>query len=108
VCSEHNPANQHRSNEGIWWVQAEALVGFLNAFQVTGESRYLEASEKIWQFIEANHRDAVRGEWHWLARIHNTGHSRHYKAGFWKGPYHNGRAMLETRKRLDRQEQHHE
>ncbi|MBT0586822.1 AGE family epimerase/isomerase [Alteromonas oceanisediminis] len=82
-----------------WWVQAEALVGFVNAYQLTGQKHYLDVCLPIWKFLEDEHFD--EGEWLWLARSQG-GEQLHYKAGFWKGPYHNGRAMLELQKRLKR------
>ena len=37
----------------VWWVQAEAVVGFLNGWQRTPErTDYLEAAEDIWEYIK--------------------------------------------------------
>jgi len=78
-----------------WWIQAEALVGFLNAYQLTTDEKYLHACQVIWAFIDRYHLDKVHGEWHWLSSLDH--HSDNfYKAGFWKAPYHNGRAMMEV------------
>jgi mannobiose 2-epimerase len=83
----------------IWWVQAEALVGFMNAWQLTADERFLEASRASWAFIRDYQRDTEYGEWAWHSRLDRAAPTV-YKAGFWKAPYHNGRAMLEMIRRL--------
>lgn len=84
----------------VWWVQAEALVGFLNAYQLSADPAFFAAAEQVWAFIKSHHRDAARGEWTWWSDLDTPSADRAYKAGFWKGPYHNGRAMLEASARL--------
>jgi len=98
LCDSFDPVTGVREEAAIWWVQAEALVGFLNAYQVTGLPAFRAAVDRVWQFIEKHLLDAAAGEWHWQ---HPAGPVPHYKAGFWKGPYHNGRAMLEACRRFD-------
>jgi len=82
------------------WPQAEALVGFLNAYQLSGDKTYLAAAEKTWKFIEKHLIDRIHGEWFW--RIHPDGQPDNQlpKVSEWKGPYHATRASLETLKRL--------
>lgn len=82
-----------------WWPQAEALVGLINAWQISGEERYLREAEKTWSFIKTRLIDP-KGEWHW--RVTRTGQVvlDEDKAGPWKCPYHNGRALLELYERL--------
>ncbi|MEQ8581498.1 MAG: AGE family epimerase/isomerase [Marinoscillum sp.] len=82
-----------------WWPQAEALVGLVNAWQITADERYLTQADKTWSFIKARLIDP-KGEWHW--RVTRAGQVilDEDKAGPWKCPYHNGRALLELRKRL--------
>lgn len=82
-----------------WWPQAEALVGLVNAWQLTNEDRYLEVALRIWNFIQLNLIDP-NGEWHWRVDGHGNVVRSEDKAGFWKCPYHNGRAMLELIRRL--------
>lgn len=79
------------SREKVWWVQAEVLVGFLCLYRVTGEQRYAEAYLRILDWIEQHHVDWTHGDWHAV-----VGRSRisSDKAGVWKSPYHNGRAMM--------------
>ncbi|AWB65990.1 hypothetical protein C2869_05850 [Saccharobesus litoralis] len=86
--------------ESCWWIQAEAIVGFLNAYQATGNQAFFDAVIDIWQFTKKYHIDAENGEWHWLSTLDQDDNYDIYKAGFWKGPYHNGRAMMEAIKLL--------
>ena len=83
-----------------WWPQAEALVGLVNAWQITGNAKYLDHAGQTWTFIKNKIVDRTYGEWHW--RVTKEGEVIHSedKAGPWKCPYHNGRAMLELMKRL--------
>ncbi|RYF98971.1 MAG: hypothetical protein EOO07_37390, partial [Chitinophagaceae bacterium] len=74
----------------VWWVQAEALVGFLFAYSETREQKYLLAAENIWEFIKHYQIDKKNGEWLWLSSIDSEQATPYYKVGFWKCPYHNG------------------
>jgi mannobiose 2-epimerase len=80
----------------VWWVQAEALVGFLDAFEHRREKRFLRAAEGVWKFIDRSVIDRAGGEWRW--RIAPAGVTQPIlpKADIWKCPYHNGRACLEV------------
>ena len=80
----------------VWWVQAEALVGFLFAYDQTRDQKYLTAAENIWEFIKNYQIDKQNGEWFWLATTEQGQPYSYYKVGFWKCPYHNGRAMMEA------------
>jgi len=97
---EADPAQDHDDHDRHWWVQAEGMVGLLNAYRNDGDPRFLEASGRIWAYILANLKDPLSGEWYW--RIDRHGHwlPDDSIAGFWKCPYHNTRACLEGIKRL--------
>jgi len=79
--------------EKIWWVQAEGLVGTLRMFLLTKDERYWEAFSKTLSFIAEDMVDWNGGDW--FASISESGLSSADKAGPWKSPYHNGRAMIE-------------
>jgi len=96
LCESADPVRGTRSDTGVWWIQAEALVGFLNACELTGDPAYGSAADRIWRYIEAHLLDTAAGEWRWQFPVAGQ---PHYLAGFWKGPYHNGRAMLEACRR---------
>jgi mannobiose 2-epimerase len=83
-----------------WWPQAEAVIGFLNAYQLSHEERFLAAAFRSWDFIETRLIDRGRGEW--LRGVTRDGRplAGELKVSFWKCPYHNGRTGLESVRRL--------
>lgn len=83
-----------------WWPQAEAVVGFYNAYQMTGDEKYREAAVRSWQFIESFIVDKVHGEWHWSVKRDGSPSGNIEKVSPWKCPYHNGRACFEMIVRL--------
>ncbi len=83
-----------------WWPQAEAVVGFWNAFEMTGELEFEEASRRCWTFIKGKLLDPENGEWHWRTDRKGVPYLSEDKAGPWKAPYHNGRMCLEMLHRV--------
>ena len=84
----------------IWWVQAEAVVGFLNGYQKSPEHKeYLEAAEDIWGYIRDYLVDKRCSEWYW-ALDENRKPLEKPIVEPWKCPYHNGRMCFEVVKRL--------
>jgi mannobiose 2-epimerase len=83
-----------------WWPQAEAVVGFIDAWQLSGDPRYLAAAAKTWDFIERNLIDRQHGEWFRGVTKAGAVIQSFEKVGFWKCPYHNGRMGLELAARL--------
>ncbi len=91
---------EHLNAEKHWWVQAEALVGLYNAFQLTGEKDYKDRFDQCWMFVKENLIDHQNGEWFWGINEDLSLMPGQYKAGLWKCPYHNGRAFLELIRRM--------
>jgi mannobiose 2-epimerase len=83
-----------------WWPQAEAVVGFYNAYQLSGDQKYLEAVNGIWGYIKNYYIDNENGEWHNELDANNSPDKDMPKAGFWKCPYHNARSCFEIIKRM--------
>jgi mannobiose 2-epimerase len=86
--------------EKHWWPQAEAMVGFWNAWQVSGLAIWRQRSLESWEFVKKYIKDPVGGEWYWGVRADLEPMPGQDKAGFWKCPYHNSRACLEIMRRL--------
>ncbi|MEM9546186.1 MAG: AGE family epimerase/isomerase [Bacteroidota bacterium] len=86
--------------EKHWWVQAEAVIGFFNAYQISGYEKYLKAAMDCWNFIKTHIRDTNSGEWFWSVSQSGVANKKNDKAGPWKAPYHNGRMCLELIQRL--------
>lgn len=83
----------------VWWVQAEAVVGFLNGYQKQGKEEYLQASKDIWEYIKKYFIDKRQGsEWFWSVREDHTPDEKPIVEP-WKCPYHNGRMCFEVIRR---------
>ena len=103
----HVRTNKH------WWLQAENLVGFMSAFQLTGDPKYWDTVKLSWDFIDKHVIDHEGGEW--FTKVNRLGKayliepeddpSQYYRNDWkidpWKCPYHNGRAMIELTNRID-------
>ena len=83
-----------------WWPQAEAVVGFINAYEMTGKDEYYDAAINMWNFIKENIIDKENGEWFWMAKRPNNAHYKQPKVDMWKCPYHNSRLCFEILRRL--------
>jgi cellobiose epimerase len=82
------------------WPQAEAAIGFLNAYQLSSDEKYFRASRRAWDFIEQKLVDRVNGEWFWRITPEGNVDPALPKVSEWKGPYHGSRMCLETLHRL--------
>lgn len=80
----------------IWWVQAEGVVGFYNAYQRYNNEKYLDIAHSLWNYIKTKIIDTREGgEWH--SQLTDEDIPADFKPVVdpWKCPYHNGRMCLE-------------
>ncbi len=84
-----------------WWPQAEAIIGFVNAWEISGNPEFLNAASSAWQFIKSHMRHPS-GEWWWLVNERYEPDLTQDLAGAWKCPYHNTRCCIEIMKRVSR------
>lgn len=81
----------------VWWVQAEAVLGFINAYRKDPSRKdYLEMAGRIWDYIAEYMIDKRKGS-EWFNELHQDGTPITAKeiVGPWKCPYHNGRMCFE-------------
>jgi mannobiose 2-epimerase len=83
-----------------WWPQSEGIVGFYNAYQLSGEDRYFRLVCDLWEFTKNNILDHEKGEWFWRVDQDSKPVADAPKVGFWKCPYHNSRACMEIIERI--------
>lgn len=98
---EYDNAEQKLIKEKHWWVQAEAMVGFFNAWQITNDEKYLNQSIQSWEFGKKYMLDKSNGEWYWGVQENYSPMKNEDKVGIWKCPYHNSRACMEIIRRID-------
>ena len=97
---EYEPENKKLISEKHWWAQAEAMVGFFNAWEISNNERFLTASLKSWKFTKQYILDRNLGEWYWGVDDDHLPMPGQDKVGIWKCPYHNTRACIELIRRI--------
>ncbi len=96
--TDHGMENENVEGEvehtRIWWVQAETLLGFMNAFDLTGDEAWLDRARRQWDYVKnviADPREG--GEWFWSVSEEGVPTNKPIVEE-WKCPYHNGRMCL--------------
>jgi mannobiose 2-epimerase len=84
-----------------WWVQVEAIVGFYNAYQISGQVHFAQAAYRCWTYIQTYMVDRKYGEWFKQLNRDGTPDNTRYKTGPWDCPYHHSRACFEMLVRLE-------
>ncbi len=102
IAFENGAVNNERENDKIdkkriWWVQAESVVGFINAFQQGGEKQFIDAAETVFNWIITKQADK-RANSEWWGEVTFEGEPMQTvdMVNPWKCPYHNGRMCLEV------------
>ncbi len=99
--------------ERTWWEEAEAVVGFVNLWQMTkclneqindkmvnDQMVNWNMAIRTYSYIMDKLIDREHGEWFWEILPDGTPNRKEDKAGFWKCPYHNSRMCMELIERL--------
>ena len=75
-----------------FWQQAEALIGFLDAFMLLKDQGFLDAFDRTWSFVSKHLIHPDLGEWYALASREGS-LKRDYLGSSWKICYHTIRAV---------------
>ncbi len=87
--------NMNRS----WWPQVETVVGYVNAYELSGNEKYLNYAVRNWEYSKEHFVDHQGGGW--FTSVNEKGIAgKGDKGGFWVCPYHNGRMCLEIMERV--------
>lgn len=82
------------------WVQAEAMVGFYNAYQLTKDDIFAQHTLTIWESACKKPIDKQKGVWYWIGQMQEKPNLLKNKADNWECLYHTGRMCLELMKRI--------
>lgn len=85
----NNPADRRQK---VWWVQAECMVSALDMYYLTRDALYFDCFARTLDWITKHQIDWENGDW--FSSISEAGEASGSKAGAWKSPYHNGRAVI--------------
>jgi len=95
LINEAFPSKGEVDTDKHWWHQAEAIVGYYNAYELSGDELFARKALASWKFTNDHIIDHSNGEWFWRVNRQGTPYREDEKAGFWKCPYHNSRACME-------------
>ena len=90
--------NENRS----WWTQTEAIVGYFDAWEISGEEKFLDIAINCWNYSRDHYIDKINGGW--FTSVSPDGEISGNKAASSGGvcPYHNGRMSMEIMERVER------
>jgi mannobiose 2-epimerase len=100
MLTEKDNETGHVVRVRSWWEQAESVVGYLNAYEITEDESYLDKSINSWNYIKQHFIDKANGGWYSIV-LESGEPSNRDKANFWTCPYHNGRMGMEVIERID-------
>jgi len=83
-----------------WWPQNETVIGCLNAWQISGDRKFLDAAVRNWEWIKTYMIDREYGEWYTNVSPEGIPQKNRVKADQWRCPYHNSRMGFEVMTRL--------
>lgn len=88
-----------RERNKEFWQQAECMIGFLDAYLMFRDEKYLNAYEAVHRFVFDHMINHEVGEWFPLFDENNN-RQWDYMAHAWKINYHTVRSVLQTENRL--------
>ena len=91
-----SPADRRQK---VWWTQAECMVSALDMYCMTRDTLYFDCFANTFDWIMKHQVDWENGDW--FPSVSESGETSGGKAGAWKSPYHNGRAVIQCLELLE-------
>lgn len=88
-----------KSKHASWWGQIETMIACVNAWQISGNTAYLQAADTVWTFVKDQMIDPEYGEWY-SDCFDGKPHKDAPKVSMWRCPYHTVRLGVEMYNRL--------
>jgi cellobiose epimerase len=85
-----------------WWPQAESVIAFLLAYQLSNDKKYLSYAIRLLEYIDNTFSDQEYGEWYDSVTREGRPILEKPKLHLWKSMYHNVRYCIEVSKQLQK------
>ncbi len=86
-CMLYERKGGNTTRHSSWWGQVETMLACLNAWQISGEGRYLEQAAVVWDFVKDQLIDREYGEW-FSDWVDGKPEVNAPKVSMWRCPYH--------------------
>jgi len=105
---EKNRATGRINENRSWWALVETIVGYFDAWEISGEEKFLDYAINCWNYTRDHLIDKTNGGWFQIVSGASPDGEvrRGDKAGHWVCPYHNGRMSMEIMERVERLQNH--
>ena len=101
VFVEGSHGGEVYDREKEFWQNAEALIGFLDAWRIFGEEKYGKAYENVHRFVLDKMVNHSAGEW-WPLMTRQGVPIWTHMSHSWKINYHTVRSVIQSIKRIDK------
>lgn len=91
----HFPPQDYSQDMKFWWPQTEAIIASLYAYEMTGDTKYLEMHRLANEWAYEHLPDDTFGEW--FGYLHRDGSvAQTAKGNIFKGPFHIPRMLIKS------------
>jgi hypothetical protein len=91
----HFPPQDYSQDMKFWWPQTEAIIASLYAYEMTGDTKYLEMHRLANEWAYEHLPDDTFGEW--FGYLHRDGTvAQTAKGNIFKGPFHIPRMLVKS------------
>ena len=102
---EKDRATGRVNDSRSWWVQVETINGYFDAWEISGDEKFLDIVINCWNYTRDHFIDKTNGGW--FTSVTSDGEVRRGdKAAQWVCPYHTGRMEMEIMERVERLQKH--